>query len=294
MVFSVSGRFLNRFSAKKKTRLKCGKLRPETVSRADLLASFTRPSDLSTCAAAAKPLFSVVCVTCVTMLRSAGWNMPKSARKARSTQTSISSYFGGPSSGRPRISAGTGEPRLRRGKVRCGQSLIKRWGFTSVNAHHGTLSCSRNCPVTRIWVCHQNELSLVYSKCPRRIWALKVSVSATLVWGHWVPLGCVIYRRGSVSSETRPTLNKGAVGLCSSTLEKLRGFTCLAEPSDSEGVEDKLDGGISESCEQGGGTSNPRGVKDPPSNKTRLQDTEEQDSWRVSPTQVNTVSHVTL
>uniref|UniRef100_A0A7N8WSD4 DNA mismatch repair protein MSH3 n=1 Tax=Mastacembelus armatus TaxID=205130 RepID=A0A7N8WSD4_9TELE len=29
----------------------------------------------------------------------------------------------------------------------------------------------------------------------------------------------------------KPTLNKGAAGLCSSTLEKLKGFTCMAEPS---------------------------------------------------------------
>uniref|UniRef100_A0A7N9APT8 DNA mismatch repair protein MSH3 n=1 Tax=Mastacembelus armatus TaxID=205130 RepID=A0A7N9APT8_9TELE len=31
----------------------------------------------------------------------------------------------------------------------------------------------------------------------------------------------------------KPTLNKGAAGLCSSTLEKLKGFTCMAEPSET-------------------------------------------------------------
>ncbi|XP_029018199.1 DNA mismatch repair protein Msh3 isoform X2 [Betta splendens] len=86
---------------------------------------------------------------------------------------------------------------------------------------------------------------------------------------------------GLGTKETGPTLSKGAVGLCSSTLEKLRGFTCAAEPSteheDGEREERKVDDGSSQSCEPGGGTWTPPGVRGPHSHETRLQDTEEED-----------------
>uniref|UniRef100_A0A7N8WWD7 DNA mismatch repair protein MSH3 n=1 Tax=Mastacembelus armatus TaxID=205130 RepID=A0A7N8WWD7_9TELE len=53
----------------------------------------------------------------------------------------------------------------------------------------------------------------------------------------------------------KPTLNKGAAGLCSSTLEKLKGFTCMAEPSvkhsDTQRVKKKTGGSSSKICDKG-------------------------------------------
>lgn len=63
-----------------------------------------------------------------------------------------------------------------------------------------------------------------------------------------------------LSSEVTPTSGRGAGGLCSSTLEKLKGFTCSAEPSvgfgDARREEKKTDGAGSKICDQASGDKN--------------------------------------
>lgn len=83
-----------------------------------------------------------------------------------------------------------------------------------------------------------------------------------------------------ISSETKPTSSKGLGGLCSSTLEKLKGFTCIAEPSvkhsDSQREEKKIDYASRKICEQESSIWPPRDVKDQHNSETRLQETEEE------------------
>uniref|UniRef100_A0A4W6C4U5 DNA mismatch repair protein MSH3 n=1 Tax=Lates calcarifer TaxID=8187 RepID=A0A4W6C4U5_LATCA len=78
-----------------------------------------------------------------------------------------------------------------------------------------------------------------------------------------------------LSSETKLTLSRGAGGLCSSTLEKLKGFTCMAEPSarhsDTEREEKKADGASSKIYIRGSSVLPPRDTPDQHSNKNRLQ-----------------------
>ncbi|KAM7415952.1 hypothetical protein PAMA_018156 [Pampus argenteus] len=68
------------------------------------------------------------------------------------------------------------------------------------------------------------------------------------------------------TEETKLPLRRRAGGLCSSTLEKLRGFTCMAEPSDTEREVKETGGASSKICNQGSGN-----VTDQHSNDTRLQ-----------------------
>uniref|UniRef100_A0A4W6CD24 DNA mismatch repair protein MSH3 n=1 Tax=Lates calcarifer TaxID=8187 RepID=A0A4W6CD24_LATCA len=69
-----------------------------------------------------------------------------------------------------------------------------------------------------------------------------------------------------LSSETKLTLSRGAGGLCSSTLEKLKGFTCMAEPSarhsDTEREEKKADGASSKIYIRGSSVLPPRDTPD--------------------------------
>lgn len=64
------------------------------------------------------------------------------------------------------------------------------------------------------------------------------------------------------AKETKTTSSRGAGGLCSSTLERLRGFTCTAEPgagcSDTRGEEKKTGGACGETCERESGVRPPR------------------------------------
>ncbi|XP_074495491.1 DNA mismatch repair protein Msh3 isoform X2 [Sebastes fasciatus] len=91
--------------------------------------------------------------------------------------------------------------------------------------------------------------------------------------------------------ETTLTPSRGAAGLCFSTLEKLKGFTCSSEPSvtphsvtphsvtphsDAQREEKKTDGASSEICERGSSVQPPRDVKDQHSNKIRLRQPEEE------------------
>uniref|UniRef100_A0A4W6CBH1 DNA mismatch repair protein MSH3 n=1 Tax=Lates calcarifer TaxID=8187 RepID=A0A4W6CBH1_LATCA len=83
-----------------------------------------------------------------------------------------------------------------------------------------------------------------------------------------------------LSSETKLTLSRGAGGLCSSTLEKLKGFTCMAEPSarhsDTEREEKKADGASSKIYIRGSSVLPPRDTPDQHSNKNRLQQAEDE------------------
>lgn len=85
-----------------------------------------------------------------------------------------------------------------------------------------------------------------------------------------------------ISSETEPAPSKGPGSLCSSTLEKLKGFVCTAEPSvkhsDSQRQEKEIasDHASSRICEQESSIWPPLDVTDQHSNKNRLQQTEEE------------------
>uniref|UniRef100_A0A7N9AQC6 DNA mismatch repair protein MSH3 n=1 Tax=Mastacembelus armatus TaxID=205130 RepID=A0A7N9AQC6_9TELE len=78
----------------------------------------------------------------------------------------------------------------------------------------------------------------------------------------------------------KPTLNKGAAGLCSSTLEKLKGFTCMAEPSvkhsDTQRVKKKTGGSSSKICDKGS-SIRPQDAPGKHSDESRLQQTEEEE-----------------
>jgi len=58
-----------------------------------------------------------------------------------------------------------------------------------------------------------------------------------------------------LNTETVPTRNRGSVDLCASTREKLKGFTCSAEPGVARRGEVKTDGASSSRicCDGGGG-----------------------------------------
>ena len=83
-----------------------------------------------------------------------------------------------------------------------------------------------------------------------------------------------------LSSETTATSNRAAGSLCSSTLERLKGFTCSSEPSagrhDTQREDKKTDGASSKICDQGSSTRPPRDVTDQQSNNDRPQQMEEE------------------
>ncbi|XP_022622640.1 DNA mismatch repair protein Msh3 [Seriola dumerili] len=77
------------------------------------------------------------------------------------------------------------------------------------------------------------------------------------------------------TKDTKLTSGRGSGGLCSSTLERLKGFNLMPEPSirhsDTQRVEKKIDGASSEIRDQGSSVRPPRDVPDQHSNKNRLQ-----------------------
>ncbi|XP_026199618.1 DNA mismatch repair protein Msh3 isoform X2 [Anabas testudineus] len=161
--------------------------------------------------------------------------MPKSLKKSCITQTSISRYFGGLSSGnasssRCEVNPGPGEPRCSKGKK---------------------LSCDDLGQPTKRAKLSPQQLDYESASCQS-------------------PKG------------TKPAPSKGPGGLCSSTLEKLKGFTCIAEPSvkHSDGQrqekETATDDASSKICEQGSSMWPPLDVTDQHSIKRRLQRTEEE------------------
>ncbi|XP_071339367.1 DNA mismatch repair protein Msh3 isoform X2 [Trachinotus anak] len=82
------------------------------------------------------------------------------------------------------------------------------------------------------------------------------------------------------TDETKLISSRGARSLCSSTLEKLKGFNLMAEPSvrdnDPQREEKKTAGASSEICGQGSSVWSPRDIPDQHSNNNRLQQAEEE------------------
>ncbi|XP_053181496.1 DNA mismatch repair protein Msh3 [Scomber japonicus] len=79
------------------------------------------------------------------------------------------------------------------------------------------------------------------------------------------------------TKETKQPVSRGAGGLCSSTLEKLRGFTCTTELSDTEREVKETAGASSKICNQGSSGWRPHDVTDQHSNNNRLQQAEVED-----------------
>ncbi|XP_069379604.1 DNA mismatch repair protein Msh3 isoform X3 [Paralichthys olivaceus] len=75
---------------------------------------------------------------------------------------------------------------------------------------------------------------------------------------------------------TKLTQSRGAGGLCSSTLEKLKGFTWVTEPSDTQREEEKTDSAGSKICDQGSSVRPHVDVQHPHSSKHTLLNTEEE------------------
>ncbi|KAK2837821.1 hypothetical protein Q5P01_015033 [Channa striata] len=161
--------------------------------------------------------------------------MPKSVKKSCTTQSSISSYFGGissrssGSSARRGINRNPAEQRLPRGKQKLpsdGSSL----------------------PTKRAKLRHEQ-----------------------LVDSDHEPDSC----ESTKASEKASTSSKAARGPCSSTWEKLKGFSCVAEPTARHGDGERDDGG-SKLCEHGSSILLPQDLSDHHSHEERLQQTEEE------------------
>ncbi|XP_056232941.1 DNA mismatch repair protein Msh3 isoform X1 [Seriola aureovittata] len=82
------------------------------------------------------------------------------------------------------------------------------------------------------------------------------------------------------TKDTKLTSGRGSGGLCSSTLERLKGFNLMPENSirhsDTQRVEQKTDGASSEIRDQGSSVRPPRDVPDQHSDKNRLQQAQEE------------------
>lgn len=90
---------------------------------------------------------------------------------------------------------------------------------------------------------------------------------------------CCLYSLPSSTENTSPS-GRGVPGVCSSTLEKLRGFTCLTEPSvglsDAERHQKTLDGSGVKASDRGSGVQPPHCVADRRVAKSRSQRLEEE------------------
>lgn len=79
---------------------------------------------------------------------------------------------------------------------------------------------------------------------------------------------------------TTQTSSRGAAALCASTLERLKGFTCSAEPSvghsDAQRGEKRTEGADSKISERGSSGVSPWDVKDQDSDNKGLQPTEQE------------------
>ncbi|XP_076588059.1 DNA mismatch repair protein Msh3 isoform X2 [Chaetodon auriga] len=166
--------------------------------------------------------------------------MPKSLKKSCTTQTSISSYFGGQSSS--------------------GASKTQ----SKSNQNQAKLQLSRSKKLSRD---DDDAFGLPTKRAKLSPQDLQVG-----------DLDCEP-PSGQSTEETALTSSRGAGGLCSSTLEKLKGFTCSAEHSvgysDTQRPEKKTDGVSSKICDQGSSVWPPRDVSDDVS-ENRLQHPEEE------------------
>ncbi|XP_070820528.1 DNA mismatch repair protein Msh3 isoform X2 [Chaetodon trifascialis] len=163
--------------------------------------------------------------------------MPKSLKKSCTTQTSISSYFGG------RSSSGASKTQNKS------------------NQNPAKLQLSRSKKVSR------DDVDDAFGLPTKRA---KLSPQDLQV----EDLDCEP-PSGQSTEETALTSSRGAGGLCSSTLEKLKGFTCSAESSvghsDTQRPEKKTGGASSKIYDQGNSVWPPRDVSE-----NRLQQPEEE------------------
>lgn len=168
--------------------------------------------------------------------------MPKSVKKSCTTQTSISRYFGGRSSSSSSSASNT------------------QCGIKPKPAEH---QISRN---KQKLSSDHNDLGLP----PKRA---KLSPQEQQV----EDVDCEPAFRQSTK---KTTSNRAAGGLCSSTLERLKGFTCSSEPiagrHDTRKEDEKTDGASSKICDQGSSMRPPRDVTDQHSNNNRPQQMEEE------------------
>ncbi|XP_049907976.1 DNA mismatch repair protein Msh3 [Epinephelus moara] len=170
--------------------------------------------------------------------------MPKSVKKSCTTQTSISRYFGGLSSSSSSSSASN---------TQCG-----------INQNPAVHQLSRG----------KKKLS------PDDDFGLPPKRARLPVQDQQVedldcePALC------QDSKATTQTSSRGAAALCASTLERLKGFTCSAEPSvghsDAQRGEKRTEGADSKISERGSSGVSPWDVKDQNSDNKGLQPTEEE------------------
>ncbi|XP_073321644.1 DNA mismatch repair protein Msh3 isoform X2 [Pagrus major] len=167
--------------------------------------------------------------------------MPKSVKKSCTTQTSISRYFGG------RSSSSSASNTQRGIKPNPAEHQLSR--SKKLSSDHNDFGL----PSKRAKLSPQ-EQQVEDLDCE--------------------PASC------QSTKKTTPTSNRAAGGLCSSTLEKLKGFTCSSEPSvgrcDTQREDKKTDGASSKICDQGSSIQPPRDVTDQHSNKNRPQQMEEE------------------
>ncbi|XP_029294646.1 DNA mismatch repair protein Msh3 [Cottoperca gobio] len=153
--------------------------------------------------------------------------MPKSLKKSCTSQTSISRYFGG------RSSSGVSDSQCGINKIRAEHQLSRGKKKLSHDVDFGL-------PTKRAKLSVQGQ-QVEDSDCE--------------------PASC------QSTKKTTLTSSRGPAGLCFSTLEKLKGFTCSAEPSD---------GATSKICDRGSSIWPPLDVTDHLSNKNRLPQPEEE------------------
>ncbi|KAM8760091.1 DNA mismatch repair protein Msh3 [Acanthopagrus schlegelii] len=170
--------------------------------------------------------------------------MPKSVKKSCTTQTSISRYFCGRSSSSSSSTSNT------------------QCGIKPKPAEH---QLSRN----------KQKLSSDHEDLGLPSKRAKLSPQEQQV----EDVDCEPASHQS-TKKTMATSNRAAGGLCFSTLERLKGFTCSSEPSagrhDTQREDKKADDASSKICDQGSSMRPPRDVTDQHSNNNRPQQMEEE------------------
>ncbi|XP_068422970.1 DNA mismatch repair protein Msh3 [Clinocottus analis] len=165
--------------------------------------------------------------------------MPKSTKKSCSSQPSISRYFGGPSGAS--VTQNAARHQLSRGKKKL-----------SPDRGHLGLSAKRAKLCARAQQQEEEEEEDLDSEpaAPRQS-----------------------------TKEATLARSRGAAGLCASTREKLKGFTCTAEPGVAQRGEGKTGGGGGGEGGEGevGGAWLPRDGTDQRRNENSLPDEEEQE-----------------
>ncbi|XP_069563910.1 DNA mismatch repair protein Msh3 isoform X1 [Brachyistius frenatus] len=165
--------------------------------------------------------------------------MPKAVKKSCTTQTSISRYFGGLSS----------------------SSSLSDNTQRGINQNPGERQLSRGKKLSS----DDDDFGLATKRA-------KFSVKDQQLGDlECEPASC------QSTKETKLTSSRGAGSLCSSTLEKLKSFICVAEPSVSHShTQEETDGASSKICGQERNVWPPCGVSDQHRPTNRLQQAEEE------------------